>query len=356
MKHVIVVGGGIAGLSTAVFLARRGVRVTVLERAPTFASFSTAASAGIFRLAVEEGVNLALALRSRELFEELGAPVEPTGGLYPCTEATAARMLTVARDLASRETGIREAHAAELPDFICTADGPVIHSPHDGRVDVAGLVGALLRQASGLGVELRTNAQVHSLEFAAGRVTGVNVGEEGIAAEVVVDAAGAFSPTLFRSEGDVGIRPHRRHVFVLEAPAGLHLDTLVWDLVENVYVRPDGSGEILACPCDQEPLAAVDPVPEAEAAEGWLRQKLATWAPPLAEARVLRKWAGIRPLTVDHRFVVGWDPTHPGLFRVGGFGGHGITAGIAAGELAARLLSGERPAFADELEPSRFRA
>lgn len=354
MAHVIVVGGGIAGLSTAIFLARRGVRVTLLERAPAFATYSTAASAGIFRLAVEEPANLALALRSRELFAELGIPMKTTGGLYPCSEATAACLLTVSRELGHRAGRIREARATELPGFIRCADRTVIHSPDDGRVDVAGLADVLLRQARELRVQLRTGAVVTSLETTAGRVSGVWVGTQRLDAEAVVDASGAFSPTLFRTESDVGIRPHRRHVFVLEAPTGLRLHTLVWDLVQNVYVRPDGPGAILACPCDQEPLDAVDPVPQSEAAEDWLRHKLASWAPPLANARVLRRWAGIRPLTDDHHFVIGWDPALPGLFRAGGLGGHGITAGVAAGELAAGLLMGEHPQFETEVDPSRF--
>jgi glycine/D-amino acid oxidase-like deaminating enzyme len=101
-------------------------------------------------------------------------------------------------------------------------------------------------------------------------------------------------------------------------------------------------------------MDAVEHVPTEPEAASLLFDKLAAWAPSLTETTVRRVWAGLRPLTADHRFVVGHDPGIPALFRLGGFGGHGMTAGAAAGELAARILCGENPIDSDDLSPARF--
>ena len=67
MAPIVVIGGGVAGLSVASALSRRGRNVVLLEREPRLAQHSSRLSAGMFRLAVEEPVNVRLAVRSREL-------------------------------------------------------------------------------------------------------------------------------------------------------------------------------------------------------------------------------------------------------------------------------------------------
>ena len=63
---------------------------------------------------------------------------------------------------------------------------------------------------------------------------------------------------------------------------------------------------------------------------------------------------GAGMLTPDDRFVVGPDPGLEGFFWVAGLGGHGMSAGLAAGRVAADLIVGEHPAEADVLSPGRF--
>jgi glycine/D-amino acid oxidase-like deaminating enzyme len=349
--RIVVIGGGIAGVSVAWALASRGRDVMLLEREPRLGQHSSGLNAGIFRLAVAEPVNVRLGLRSREIGEQLapGGFVRTSGGIYPCADDRERSAILEA----SRHAGVCVASPAALPAWLAVRDRPALFSPSDGDIDIHGLLRALALAAQRCGAQLLCNAAVTSLDFSAGTVTGVLQGEQRVAAETVIDCTGAWSPTLTPSDGGAAIKPHRRHLFVIDKPAGFDSTDVVWDLTDGIYVKPVKDG-LLVCPCDETPLAAGAEVPTDHAAQDLLREKLARWAPTLSTMPIRRWWAGLRPLTADHKFVVGPDPHLAGLFRVGGFGGHGMTGGPAAGEIAAALLSGEHPTFADELSPARL--
>jgi D-arginine dehydrogenase len=347
MSQVLIIGGGIAGLSVASALAERGREVILFEAQSQTGTQSSGRSAAIFRLAVAEPVNVRLALRSRDIGREVAGPevVRTLGGLYPCRAGDEQGAILDA----SRMAGTRAGTDDDLPRSVAARGSPSVYSPHDGVVDTHALVLGLERKARRLGADIRLGTRVDGLQFSAGRVNGVRVDDVVFEGEVV-DATGAWSPGLV--PGMPGpVRPARRHLFVLDGPA-LDIDRVVWDLDVGLYVRPE-SGGLLASPCDETPMEGREHVPTTPEAASLLFDKLARWAPALARLTVRRAWAGLRPLTDDHRFVVGPDPAVPGLFRLGGFGGHGMTAGPAAGELAARMLCGEGVADAAELAPGR---
>lgn len=352
MGRIAIIGAGIAGVATAAALARRGREVLLLERAGSAGAGSSGLNAAIFRLAVAEPVNVELALRSRAIGSRVvrGGSVRDVGALYPSADAVARSAILAA----SAKAGVRDATADEIPSPLRGRIGAALFSPEDGIIDVHALLHGLLREALAHGAELRLGTPAVGLERAAGRVVGVNLAGRTLSAEVVVDASGAFSPELpGAADSDVGIRPYRRHLFVLESPLAARFSGVAWDLDAGYYVRPE-SGGLLASPCDETAMSGCDPVPTSEDAASLLFEKLARACPPLADARVRRFWAGLRPLTADHRFIIGPDPRISGLFRVGGFGGHGMTAGPAAGEVAAAILCGEREPLEGELSPSRF--
>lgn len=350
MGRVVIIGGGIAGVSAAAELARRGHDLVLLEQEAQLGTQSSGRSAAIFRLAVGEELNVRLALRSRELGLRAvpGGTVRALGGLYPCDDDEARRHILEAGTIA----GVRPATTADYPSPIHDRARPAIYSPGDGVIDTHALLHGLAAEARAAGARFVFDTPIDALVSTAGRITGVRSGSAEWSAELVIDATGAWSPQL-PGVPSTGIEPARRHLFVLDSPWRSAFTGVVWDLTEALYLRPE-SGGLLASPCDQSPMRASTHVPSEAEATALLFEKLSRWAPELANASVRTSWAGLRPLTRDHRFVVGPDPRAPGLFRLGGFGGHGMTAGAAAGELAARMISGEEAPEAHELRPERF--
>jgi glycine/D-amino acid oxidase-like deaminating enzyme len=175
-----------------------------------------------------------------------------------------------------------------------------------------------------------------------------------IAAGAVVIAAGAWGASLGASCGaPLPLQPRRRHLAQLDAgPPADPGAPVVWCLGDELYYRPE-SGGLLACPCDGDPWPPELPAP-AESGVELLAKKLARLAPRLSEASVRRAWACLRTFAPDGAAVVGPDGRLPGLFWLAGLGGHGMTGGMAAGEILAATFMGRQHPLAAALAPSRW--
>lgn len=106
------------------------------------------------------------------------------------------------------------------------------------------------------------------------------------------------------------------------------------------------------CPCDEVVWKAELPA-ATEAGVELLAKKLARIAPRLADAAVRRSWACLRTFTPDRAPVVGAEPRVGGLLWLAG---HGMTGGVAAGELLASTYIGKAHKLAQALSPARFAA
>ncbi|MHB8879622.1 MAG: FAD-dependent oxidoreductase, partial [Myxococcaceae bacterium] len=167
---------------------------------------------------------------------------------------------------------------------------------------------------------------------------------------------GAWGGSLGASCGaPLSLTPLRRHLAILEASFKLDPGApIIWDAEHEVYVRPE-SGGVLSSPGDEEPWPAELP-PASQAGLELLAVKLARFAPRFADAAVRRSWACLRTFTSDRAAAVGPDPRVDGLYWLAGLGGHGMTGGLAAGELLACSFSGRPHPLTDVLAPARLLA
>ena len=176
-----------------------------------------------------------------------------------------------------------------------------------------------------------------------------------VRAKVLVNASGAWANVVARLAGatELPLKPCRRHLFVSPPLAWVDRSwPFVWDVSHDIYFRPEGDG-LLLCACDQTELAPGDP-PVDESVKEMLAEKIDRYMPALVDVSIAKGWAGIRTLTPDGRFVIGWDPQVDNFFWVAGLGGHGMTTSAAVGELAAQLLIGGRGKRSAPFAPERF--
>lgn len=362
----VIIGAGFAGAATAYHLARRGVKdVLILEQERLPGVHSSGRNAAMVRQVVSEPVIAELALKGAAFLQSLPAdwpvPVlfQQNGSLLLgggegwrklLKDAEMAQRKGIEAEIWSPEKAKERVWVLEEADF----EGAV-WCPTDGVVDIHALLTGYLKAASAYGAEVRYGCSVSGVEVKGGRVTGVQTAGETISAETVINAGGPWAGVIGRLAGaiDAPLRTCRRHLFV-SAPLTWVNPTwpFVWDLTHDLYFRPD-SGGLLLCPCDQDEMAPGDPPLDDSVAE-LLAEKIRRFVPKISDIAIKKRWAGLRTLTADGRFAIGWDPKIKGFFWVAGLGGHGVTTSYSVGELAADLILGGRAEGGGEFSVARF--
>jgi len=363
--RIVVIGAGFAGACTAAALADRGRAVSgiILEREAVPGAHASGKNAGIARQVEFDPVVRALAVRSLRLWSERADArpvVTRTGGLYLSRRSNRPRLdeavRALARDGIACEILERPAVVGRWKFLEGVSLECAVWCAHDGIADIHAMLLSAIDRARAGGFVLRPRTEAQSLVVIDGRVAGVRTSAGPVAADVVVDAAGAWAGLLGAGRGSAsGLVPVRRHLFTTSRPGEWPADApVVWHLDEGFYVRPEGAG-LLCSPCDETSQPPGDPVFDPEAEE-LLAEKLTRHGGLLAGVEVRRGWPCLRTFAPDRRPVIGWDRRIEGLFHVSGLGGFGMTASAAVGELAAALIAGDGvdAALAAAVSPARF--
>ena len=357
-----------AGMSAAWALARRGHRVAVVEREASLTAHSTGRSVAQFLASYGEPANRVLSAASLP-FLATGADgladselLEPRNVLWVAPTGFEEQVAATVAANQTTGTPCERLDAAGAISLCPVLDpqwldaGVIEYGGFD--IDVAELHQAFLRGARAEGAAVLREHGVRALARRDG-CWQVDVGERVLSCATVVNAAGAWADEVAGMAGarPVGLQPYRRTVFTF---ASRH-ESASWPLVvggdESFYFKPEGTGQFLASPADEDPVDACDVKPrEIDVAAGIEAVNRAT----VLDVRSVRStWAGLRTFAPDRVPVVGFDPGAPGFFWCAGQGGTGIQTSPAIASLVADLISGTAPErlptdLAAELRPQRF--
>ena len=360
---LVVVGGGIVGLSVAVHAARGGATVALFEFGP-LGGESTQRSGALVRAHYADPSSARLALRGLEQFESFeelyGGPsgFRATGFAYvPATDevegGSFAARVAMLRGLGVDTTlvdgpGLRALDPSlDARDVECVA-----YEPRSGYAVPALTCATLAGAAAAAGASLHPGAAVAAVESG-----GVRLADgASVSAGAVVLCAGARSARLAHPLGiDLPIRPTAVKLAFVERAVRTHLTVI--DAPNGTYFRPEGDGATLVGrrTWTDEPLdSADDPLPEVDAAFcADARERLVARLPSAAGARIVGSRAGMLDMTPDGLPLVGPAGVE-GLWLCCGWSGTGFKTGPAVGEaLASWIAGGERPEDLAAFAPGR---
>lgn len=408
---VVIIGGGIVGVTAALALAERNISVVLLEKG-RIAGEQSSRNLGWIRKTSRHAADVPLAQAADRLWaglpERIGREVGYRQAGIMFLAHTQEQMAMHERwhaSIAPLSLGSQLLTPADIERRIPGGRGKWaggILTPSDGYAEPSLATSAIANAAIKRGAILIQQCAVRTLAFSAGRVSGVVTERGEIRCEQVLLAGGAWSrrflgnlgvslPTLplicsvLRTQPikgptdaavggpDFSFRKHQGGGFIItqrgKLDAPITLDHLLLGRRYLDQLRAQRSALQIGFgraffndvglkrrwkPTSQSPFERVrahDPAPNAQLNQSALDNLKSAW-PVFAQARVEEAWAGLIDVTPDSIPVIDHLSAIPGLVLASGFSGHGFGTGPAAGQLAADLLSGYAP-IVDPL-PYRF--
>ena len=367
-SDILVIGGGIAGLSAAATLSNHA-RVAVLEAEEQVGYHSSGRSATMLHYALGDRLVRALTLASRPFFDDPPASFGgvPLGRRMP--------VLIHARDDEREELDALQAELAQFAQLE-RLDSAGVHelcpllredathgiADRNGiRLDPHALLQGNLRQLRSRGGELHAGQRAAAIEWAGRAWTVATEAGEHFSAPILINAAGSWADKIARLADvePLGLQPKRRTIITFDAPVGTNLDSLPFakTVGDELYFAPE-SGRLFASPMDEIASDPCDAQPdELEVALAAYRMEERTI---VKVERIHSRWAGLRTFTPDLHPAVGFAGDAVGFFWLAGQGGFGLQTSPAVAAIVESLIGGlpwpVPDVTADALSPLRLRA
>ncbi len=350
---VIIIGGGVAGITAAAELAG-DAEVTVLESEAALGYHASGRSAAMFEKNYGNDVIRALNRASEVALREAGV-LGPRGIMLVARAQDSAQFHADVADMNMEVIDIGRANemvpilspGVELAAQIASAED----------LDTDLWIQSQARRARATGAEIITGAKVTAIKREMDWVVTTN--DRMHRADIIVNASGAWADQVAEMAGvrRIGLQPFRRSMARVPAPDG-H-DVRTWPMLfgpgESWYAKPD-AGSWLISPAEEDPVEPMDAwADDMILAEGVARYQ--EFVVPEV-TRVEANWAGLRTFAPDRTLVIGQDATQANFFWLAGQGGYGFQTSPAAARLTADLIFGRESSLVPEivarLSPKRF--
>jgi glycerol-3-phosphate dehydrogenase len=338
--EIAVIGAGVVGCATALALARRGVRVALLETEDEVGLGASGTNSGILHTGFDSPpgeLETALILRAGALrdlvLDAIGAPVVRCGAvLRPLAEADRPAVA----ELAANAT--RNGVEATLH-----TDG-ALEVPGEAVTDPVAFTLSLAAAARRHGAELRTGFRAAAVERE-GEGLGIRSAEgERVSCRIAVNCAGLGAAAVARAAGDdsFDVYPRKGEFLVFDPPAGERLERILLPVPEagtkGVLVFPTIDGKVIAGPTavDQSDPGDWSVRQEARAE---IMPKAIRMYPPLDGSKPIFAYAGLRPAGRGVNYVIGRSRACGQLINVAAIRSTGLTSSLGIAERVCSLAA-----------------
>ncbi len=357
---VLIVGGGVIGLSLAWELALQNAEVCVVDRGQ-FGKEASWAGAGMippgpnksqWHLAtrLEQLEGLCQTLHGRwhpQLLEATGidSQYQQSGSLHLAfTEEQTAELRAKIERWQALGIDCREIDAKTVADL-----EPALASrserfalaccvPEEAQIRNPRHLQALLAACQLAGVDLRPHTEVHAFATDSQRITVTNTDSGTIAADQICICTGCWSGQLARQLGvELPVRPIRGQIALLEGPVGLIKRNVS---VGSRYLVPRRDGLVLVGSTEED--VGFEKATTDEAIDG-LREFAATVAPETAALQIKSSWSGLRPGTPGRQPILGRLPRYNNAWLATGHFRAGLQLSPATAVVMRSLILGQTP-------------
>ncbi len=343
---VIVIGGGIIGLSLALALRKRGAKVLVVERGEPGREASYAAGGMLVEASAETPAVLQpLVTASAGMHPEFARELQVESGIDPDMRDFGAIVFPAA-DPSHAPGSALPAPLSELEPALAANNRPAFFLS-ERSVDPRALTHAAYGACRHLGVDFSSGDEVTEVLSSNGHASGARTVKTSFHAEKIVNCAGAWAGQIPPSRFPT--RPVKGQMLCLAAPSRSFLKHVI--RTPDVYIIPRSDGRILVGASVEE--AGFDKRTDPEVMKNFHRHAL-DLIPTLHDAKILEDWAGLRPGTPDALPILGATDT-PGYFVATGHFRDGILLAPVTAQIMADVISGRDCGF--DLAPflaSRF--
>ena len=361
---VVVIGGGVSGLSSAYFLARAGRDVVVVEKG-TVGGEASGRSGGMISERVDEPPMIPLGVESVRLWEtlddELGYPTEFTqqGRLQVAvSEEEMGEIFSDRHEALRHGVSVDMLDPSEIRDMIPGITGRTLggmYSPNGGHANPQRTVQAFAWAFQDMGGRLHQNTAVTGIQVVDGRVSSVETTAGAIEADVVVAAAGPQTGLLAEMVGvHVPVAPARVEILATAPLEPLFDIALVGN---GLYGRQAARGNLLFGGGPHEwtdvGLTTEPSKPNTPLIRN-IARRLAELLPGAADVPVIRSWAGVVEQAPDYLPIID-IPDSPSNYVVVTASAHGFGISPATGKVVSDLvLYGESSVDISGLGLGRF--
>ncbi len=363
--QTIIVGGGIAGCSTAYHLAKLGRGDVLLLEQGRLTCGTTWHAAGLVGQMRPNRNMTRMSTYGIELYATLEAETGLATGWKQCGSVNVARtperwqtlkkQVALARGFGVEVELITPAEAGALYPVMRTDDlQGAIWIPGDGKANPADLTMSLAKGARQRGVRIVEGVEVTGVTIEDGRVTGVRTTQGDVSCETLVNCAGQWARQFGRLAGvNVPLYPAEHFYIVTDRIAGVHpMLPVMRDPDGFIYYKEEVGGLLMGGFEPQAKPWRMDPIPNhfqfQLLGEDWdqfeiLMQAAIHRTPCLETAQVKMLLNGPESFTPDGNFLLGEAPGLAGYFVCAGFNSAGIANSGGAGRLIAEWIAGGEP-------------
>jgi len=338
---VVIIGGGIVGVTAALTLAERNIPVVLLEKGH-IAGEQSSRNLGWIRKTSRHANDVPLAQAADRLWADLPSRIDRDVGykqqgimFLSSSEEEHAGYEAWLKSVEHLSLGSRMLSTSEIEQHAPGGKGNwvgAIHTPSDGVAEPAIATSAMASAAVEKGAIIVQNCAVRTLSREGGKVTGVMTEKGEIKCEQVLLAGGIWSP---------------RYLSQLGAFRKLLRIKVGKPFIDDIKLARRWKGHNKS---PFEHIRTMDPAANPALNKEAMTNLCNAW-PIFENAEIDEAWAGRMDITPDSTPVIDKIESIPGLSIASGFSGHGFGTGPAAGQLAADILTNETPI----VDPSPYR-